>query len=294
MQDVLSNAPTALVFVSCNLLQLYYLTSVVPSLTSYSPGLVANISYGILALGASQVVQFVTGFGAAPTGKFNEGVLSVKSFVLPVNIAWWTMEQPSFLVPVISLVTYFRAGGVFHSGVFFLCMFAVHYFQRSFVYPWLSRGRPYPLHAWASAMLFTTCNGTMQANWLLYSGTYSSTDAMPLSSPRCALGVALFAYGMFANIQADTILRNLRKPGEKEYKIPVGGLFNYVSGAHFVGEVIEWTGYGVAAWSYAPLVFTAFNWMGIGTRAIATHDWNVQKFGSKYPKTRKRLIPFVW
>ena len=34
--------------------------------------------------------------------------------------------------------------------------------------------------------------------------------------------------------------------------------------------------------------------MGIGTRAMATHEWNLKKFGNKYPKNRKRLIPLVW
>lgn len=64
--------------------------------------------------------------------------------------------------------------------------------------------------------------------------------------------------------------------------------------AHFVGEVIEWSGYAIACWSFAPLCFATFNWMGIGTRAIATHNWNIEKFGDKYPTDRKRLIPFVW
>ena len=67
-----------------------------------------------------------------------------------------------------------------------------------------------------------------------------------------------------------------------------------MSGAHFVAEVIEWSGYAIATASYAPIVFAAFNWMGIGTRAIATHNWNVAKFGSKYPSDRKRLVPLVW
>ena len=115
-----------------------------------------------------------------------------------------------------------------------------------------------------------------------------------LSSPRCLLGYALFAFGMAANIHSDHILRNLRPPGDKTYRIPRGGLFEYVSGAHFVAEIIEWSGLAIASWSRAPLCFAAFNWMGIGTRAIATHHWNIQHFGDKYPAGRKRLIPFVW
>eukprot|EP00293_Proteomonas_sulcata_P008498 CAMPEP_0184292198 /NCGR_PEP_ID=MMETSP1049-20130417/4030_1 /TAXON_ID=77928 /ORGANISM="Proteomonas sulcata, Strain CCMP704" /LENGTH=41 /DNA_ID= /DNA_START= /DNA_END= /DNA_ORIENTATION= len=41
-------------------------------------------------------------------------------------------------------------------------------------------------------------------------------------------------------MQADDTLRNLRKPGESHYVIPKGGMFNYVSGANFLGEIIEW------------------------------------------------------
>ena len=249
---------TVLFFIACNSVFLYYLAGVTPQHTAFAPTAVRYISYGILGLGLSQVLQFVSGFGAAPTGKFNSGMLGLKAG-LPVGIAWWTMEQPSFLVPVVSLVCYFRAGNSFHPGVLFLCMFALHYLQRAFVYPWLSRGRPYPLHAWCSAMLFTTVNGTLQANWLLYGGAYEGATSSLLMSPRCMLGYTVYAYGMLSNIQADYILRTLRKPGETEYRVPRGGLFEYISGAHFVGEIIEWSGYAIAAWSYAPLVFAAFN-----------------------------------
>ena len=64
-------------FVAANSAFLYYLFVVVPTITTYRPDLVSNIAIGILALGASQVVQFVTGWGAAPTGKFNVGPLSL-------------------------------------------------------------------------------------------------------------------------------------------------------------------------------------------------------------------------
>ena len=107
-------------------------------------------------------------------------------------------------------------------------------------------------------------------------------------------GAALWAFGLYVNLHADAVLRNLRRPGETGYKIPRGGLFEYVSGAHFVAEVFEWTGYGIACGSLAPAAFAAFNWMGIGTRALATHAWNLDKFGAEYPKERKRLIPLVW
>jgi len=203
------------------------------------------------------------------------------------------MEQPGFWVPVVAMMAYFERGGTYHPGVPLLCMYIAHYFQRSFVYPWLSRGRPYPIHAWSMAMLFCASNGTAQSIDLLY-GRYQQADNSVLFSPRACLGYGLFACGMAANIQADYILRSLRKPGETAYKIPTGGLFEYVSGAHFVGEIIEWIGYAIATWSVAPCAFAIFNVMGIGTRAIESHDWYLNKFGADYPNGRKRLIPLIW
>ena len=38
---------------------------------------------------------------------------------------------------------------------------------------------------------------------------------------------------MTMNVQADYILINLRKPNEKGYKIPRGGMFEYVSAANY-------------------------------------------------------------
>jgi hypothetical protein len=37
-----------------------------------------------------------------------------------------------------------------------------------------------------------------------------------------------------------------RRPGETGYKIPHGGLFRLVTGANFLGEIIEWGGWALA------------------------------------------------
>ena len=71
-------------------------------------------------------------------------------------------------------------------------------------------------------------------------------------------------------------------------------MFERVSGANFVGEIIEWSGYALASGCLMPVCFAVFNWLGIGSRAIVTHTWYLDKFGSEYPPNRKRLIPYVW
>lgn len=50
-----------------------------------------------------------------------------------------------------------------------------------------------------------------------------------------------------------------------------GGLFEYVSGANYLGEIVEWFGYAVATWSLAALSFAVFSLCFIGPRAFYHH-----------------------
>ena len=102
----------------------------------------------------------------------------------------------------------------------------------------------------------------------------------------------MFGVGMFINIQSDQILTHLRKPGETGYKIPTGGLFNYVTGANFFGEILEWTGFALASCSNVAAVFAAFSAVFLSMRAWHHHKYYLKKF-ENYPKERKIIIPFV-
>ena len=86
---------------------------------------------------------------------------------------------------------------------------------------------------------------------------------------------------------------NLRKPGETAYKIPVGGLFDYVTGANFFGEIVEWTGFALASCSSTASIFALFTVVFLGMRAWHHHNYYLTKF-EDYPKSRKIIIPFVF
>lgn len=62
------------------------------------------------------------------------------------------------------------------------------------------------------------------------------------------------------------ILSNLRKPGEKAYKIPSGFLFNYVTCANYTAEIWGWILFTVATRTAAAGLFTAAG-------AIQMADW---------------------
>lgn len=85
----------------------------------------------------------------------------------------------------------------------------------------------------------------------------------------------MFFIGFVLNLQADSILRNLRKnDNDREYKIPRGGLFEYVSGANFLAESIEWTGFAICAWTLPAFAFSFFTWANIAFgRAIHHHQF---------------------
>jgi small-conductance mechanosensitive channel len=59
-----------------------------------------------------------------------------------------------------------------------------------------------------------------------------------------------------------------------EFYIFKGGLYEYVSGANFLAESIEWTGYAICAWTLPALAFSVFTWANIAFgRAIHHHQY---------------------
>nr|XP_048272188.1 3-oxo-5-alpha-steroid 4-dehydrogenase 2 isoform X3 [Myodes glareolus] len=164
------------------------------------------------------------------------------------------------------------------------------YLWTTFIYSLLTRGRPYPVILFLRAIAFCMGNGFLQAHYLIYCAEYPKewyTDV------RFSLGVFLFVLGMGINIHSDYLLRQLRKPGEIVYKIPQGGLFTYVSGANFLGEIIEWLGYALATWSLPALAFAFFSLCFLGMQAFYHHRFYLKTF-EDYPKSRKALIPFIF
>ncbi|CAI4220513.1 unnamed protein product, partial [Auanema sp. JU1783] len=177
----------------------------------------------------------------ATYGRYDDSIQN--PIKIPAKAAWLLQEMPSFIIPVYYLI---RCNS--WEGRFVLLLFIIHYAQRSFYYPAVmksSKGSPIPIFLCAS--FFCTYNGFLQG---ASHGIHYRKDHF-FSNPLTYIGTFLFFVGMFINIQSDSILRNLRKPGEVGYKIPLGGLFEYVSGANYFGEIVEWIGFALVARSLA-------------------------------------------
>ncbi|XP_016808419.1 3-oxo-5-alpha-steroid 4-dehydrogenase 1 isoform X3 [Gorilla gorilla gorilla] len=162
---------------------------------------------------------------------------------------------------------------------------------RCLIYPFLMRGgKPMPLLACTMAIMFCTCNGYLQSRYLSHCAVYADDW---VTDPRFLIGFGLWLTGMLINIHSDHILRNLRKPGDTGYKIPRGGLFEYVTAANYFGEIMEWCGYALASWSVQGAAFAFFTFCFLSGRAKEHHEWYLRKF-EEYPKFRKIIIPFLF
>ena len=96
---------------------------------------------------------------------------------------------------------------------------------------------------------------------------------------------------MIINNYSDSFLINLRKPGQTDYTLPTGFLFNKISCPNLFGEMIEWIGFALMAQHLPALSFAVWTICNLLPRAISHHKWYLQHF-TDYPKNRKAVIPF--
>jgi 3-oxo-5-alpha-steroid 4-dehydrogenase 1 len=242
------------------------------------------ISWFVLA-----VVIFVSLFFiAAPYGRHLRNRWGPK---IGDRLGWVIMEAPS---PVL-FAAFFVLGIQYISvtAVAFLVMWEAHYIHRAFIYPFSRRDGANNMAAVVIAMgfVFNMGNAYLNGRYVFtFSGGYANAWLM---TPQFIVGLALFIAGFIINRQADNVLRNLRKPGEAEYKIPSGGLYRWISCPNYFGEIITWTGWAVATWSLAGLAFAVWTAANLVPRARAHHMWYREQF-SDYPAERKALLPGVW
>lgn len=120
----------------------------------------------------------------------------------------------------------------------------------------------------------------------------SQMDPVAAASPQLVVGLLMWLFGLTNVVRADSILRNLRGPGETGYKIPQGGLFTYVSAANYTAEIIEWSGFALASGTLAAFAFAWFTACNLVPRGLTHHRWYRSKF-EDYPECRKAVIPWL-
>lgn len=152
-----------------------------------------------------------------------------------------------------------------------------------------------PLSIILSGVTFNLVNAYMIGGWLFYLNPGPEYPTSWLWSPLFILGTIIFFVGMAINIHSDSIIRNLRKPGDTGHYIPRGGMFRFVTSANYLGELTEWIGFAILTWSPPGAVFVIWTFANLAPRARATHKKYISMFGDEYAALdRSYIIPFLY
>lgn len=243
----------------------------------------------LVIMGVAAFISLAVFLINAPYGRYSNTSWGP---LVPGNIAWAVQESPTLFFVCYS---YLHANPNVikqDAAKILLLLFTIHYTNRTLIFPWRTRGgKPTPFSVMMMSFFYCVFNGYIQTRYLTQ---FASFPTNWIYHPQFILGVIMFIAGMLINIHSDHILINLRKPGDTAYHIPKGGMFNYVSGANFFGEILEWSGFAVAAAAWPALSFAIFTFSNIGPRGYQHHLWYLKQFKDKYPKNRKAVIPFIW
>ena len=213
---------------------------------------------------------------------------------IPNKLGWVLMESPVFIVMIILALLSERSSNVV--CLIFLILFEIHYFQRSFIFPFLIRGKSVmPLSVVLMGVVFNVLNALMQGGWIFYISPENMYSISWLTTPQFIIGTLIFFAGMIINIHSDYIIRHLRKPGDTKHYLPKKGMFRYVTSANYFGEFVEWCGFAVLTWSLSGAVFALWTFANLAPRAAKIYDNYKKEFGNELDTNKvKRIIPFIY
>lgn len=235
--------------------------------------------------------HFKAGYGYLSGGKWGPLISNRK--------AWVLMEAPAFIVMLYMLIRYIVQGDTRGGNVAVYAisgLFLLHYFQRSFIFPLLMRGKgKMPVAIICMGIVFNCINAWLIGAWLFEKCPEGAYGAEWMKSSTFIIGTIIFFVGMFINIQSDYIIRHLRKEGDNQHYIPNKGLYKYVTSANYFGELVEWCGFALLSMSPAAFVFVLWTFANLAPRSKALTEKYIEEFGDEYKSlNRKNLIPFIW
>ena len=207
---------------------------------------------------------------------------------IPNRWGWFAMELPALLmVPGLYFIRVEEVG----PALFFVALWTGHYLHRGCIYPFRIRtqGKRMPLVVAIMAFVFNLVNGFFCGYHFSLPAAYSADYVYQWNF---IMGLGFFCGGMALNWRADTLLIGLRDAKDGGYRIPQGSLFRWVSCPNLLGEMVEWCGFALMAWSLPTTAFALWTVANLLPRALAHHQWYLDEF-PQYPARRKAVIPFL-
>lgn len=152
-----------------------------------------------------------------------------------------------------------------------------------------------PLSIVSMGIIFNLLNALMQGGWIFYISPLDYYTAEWFYSPQFIIGVIIFFAGMFINIQSDSIIRHLRKPGDRRHYIPREECSDGIVGKLF------WRMARMGRIRYPHLVMGRESYSlgghsaNLAPRSAALYKRYSEEFGEEFTKEkRKKIIPFIY
>jgi 3-oxo-5-alpha-steroid 4-dehydrogenase 1 len=250
-----------------------------------------TLEYILLIWIALALIVHITMFYV--TAPFGRHTSDKWGLTLNNKVGWFIMELPSLLI-----MSYFLFFGTYSMDSYVWILFALwifHYTNRTIIYPLRIKptDKKMPVSIALSAIIFNIVNAGINGYFLSELASPNNYNLEWLRSPHFTIGLLIFIFGMGINLKSDAILIGLRKKGEKNYQIPKGFLFDYISSPNLFGEIIEWNGFAIMAWNLPALSFAIWTFANLVPRALNHHNWYKDKFPD-YPKNRKAVFPYLF
>ncbi|ONI21450.1 hypothetical protein PRUPE_2G066300 [Prunus persica] len=192
---------------------------------------------------------------------------------------------PAFLAGVASFVLYPQE----NIRILLLCSaLTIHFFKRIFEVLFV--------HNYSGGMILDSVLA-ISLSYFLSTATVTYAQYLTQGFPEPSvdlkyLGCLLFLIGISGNFYHHYLLSKIRSKGDKDYKIPKGGLFGLVICPHYLFEIVGFVGISLISQTLYAFSFTIGSALYLIGRSCATGRWYLSKF-DHFPKNVKALIPFV-
>jgi 3-oxo-5-alpha-steroid 4-dehydrogenase 1 len=261
------------------------------SFPEYRTVFYCGLLFALVALVGCLVVE-------SPYGKLQANGLIPASLSLNPRFGWFLMELPATLS---FTYFYFTSPNKWNPvSLFFACLWYLHYGNRGFYFPFtirVSSGSKanFSLLVILAGWMFTSLHGYLSANW--YGRVGQHLDSSWLMEPQFIVGFIGYQLSFWITIHSEHIQRNLRslkpKVDEPRYKIPRGGMFDYITNPTYFFELTGWFFFALMTSNPGGLLVFVVSCINLIPRAFQQHNWYLKTFGSEYPKERKVLVPFA-
>ncbi|CAK9316938.1 unnamed protein product [Citrullus colocynthis] len=211
-------------------------------------------------------------------------------FHLPSRSAMLLCYLPAFSLASISSLFLFPHHFLHFSRIFLInSLLLIHFFKRIFEVLFV--------HKYSNKMALNDAIITSVA-YLLFTGStiYAQMVSLDLPEPEIdlkAAGLALYWIGIAGNFYHHILLSRLRSEGDREYRIPRGGLFELIVCPHYLFEIVEFLGIALVSQTLFAVAFVFGSALFLIGRSYATRNWYLSKF-EDFPRHVKAILPFVF